>query len=1027
MPNDNTRRRRGKRKDKRYSPQPKMTDFFPSQKSDEKRGFANESSNAIPNTNNNDAVTVLYESKVNHEAKCDPVLEWTEEDVKQWLHRLPDGLGQYSQNFVEAGVTGKYLVNHLTVDILESMKIKKMHALHLYEEICELRRKGIHSIDDVRAYIQRHEHLLLPYATNNFKVENFTVKETHPFHEKVQNEAIPMGGYDCSQGHPNLLLWNLPQSTKQFKNDNPGVSWVLKVGQRILNGGRNHPLGVLFGVSGCGKSRTIFEVLSTRYGLYFEPYGSQQPGSPEMKPLESKIHMKAEYDKENLTSIATHLIHALVLTRLLLLFHCQRLACDASTTMQPRSWLFAQLRAPQLLTSNNLVLFTEVFEQLSKCHPEVVLDEVEDLLKKFVTDARFQKTKSNLYVFTDEAHVLLKSCERKFVSRTAGDKGRALFSHFFKTLSDLDHMNIFLAGTALRLSDSQELMKSCIGKDTKEEDLVFHKFYRYDTDNKIQEYLWKFMSPGRFLKDIRELFQGRPRFLACFVSHVLRHNATDKDEIIEESIHDAKTFLIGGKNIRDKRSLGYQLDQLDEQGRPTLVRVAGGRADVINLLEKLVVAYYLSNGPLLLPCPEEMNLVDRGICYVEIDNEHGCLTKAKITEPLVVIAIKKFFERIGIYSNIEEWVQDLLLNPLIGPQSRGLLFEMFVPGWVRKSFNMEPIDVSTHPLFRGIKDLPPWLQNCRLWPGNGKSINCASATGTGKYLTEPKHQFVFPDSNAGPDLIFYLEELDSPVRSEGVTNSLPIGEFLPQITGSQPPFATLQSTVDSTMSGICKQFGDAAVSVDIPLSENRIFDVPSSCIIKQDNTDALSVTANGCYNCDEDASELLQYGEVLPTCDTADMAGESNAVARLGQARGRLRLCLAQVKLSSDGKVSSNTAQHGKKTTDWRNLYDRTQKDGNPGIPNDRKDKAVAACKALQAEEGTLRILMCVPAIAKPQKGTLLKQDPIVSEVVGNDVFLVITLDNLAYFGADERDLNLIRMITDPEIREAVAVKEMRM
>lgn len=236
---------------------------------------------------------------------------------------------------------------------------------------------------------------------------------------------------------------------------------------------------MLFGVSGCGKSRTIFEVLSIRYGLYFEPFGGgPQPGSPEMHILEKEIRLKSDYDKENLRKVADHCIYTLLLTRLLIMFQCKEIAVKSNQKMKPRSWLFLQLQARQLLTDGSEVLFSKVFELLYKCHPEDVSAKLDDVLNEFMKDEFFQRPKSNLYVFMDEAHVLLKQCKYDFDSATDNDEKRSFFSHFFKSLSYLRNINVFLAGTALRLSESRELMKSCIGKTVYEEDMIFHKFWR---------------------------------------------------------------------------------------------------------------------------------------------------------------------------------------------------------------------------------------------------------------------------------------------------------------------------------------------------------------------------------------------------------------------------------------------------------------------------------------------------------------------------------------------------------------------
>lgn len=60
-----------------------------------------------------------------------------------------------------------------------------------------------------------------------------------------------------------------------------------------------------------------------------------------------------------------------------------------------------------------------------------------------------------------------------------------------------------------------------------------------------------------------------------------------------------------------------------------------------------VLAFQLSNGKLMLSCPAHVDIVDHGICYVEI--EDGCPTKATINENLVILAIVGFFKTTSDY------------------------------------------------------------------------------------------------------------------------------------------------------------------------------------------------------------------------------------------------------------------------------------------------------------------------------------------------------------------------------------------
>jgi len=82
-------------------------------------------------------------------------------------------------------------------------------------------------------------------------------------------------------------------------------------------------LAIIFGASGCGKTRAIFESLSKKIGLYFTTSFSHSAcGSTDLRfALQNLLSDRITSDKESNKRIAQHLFLSLILARLWLLNH----------------------------------------------------------------------------------------------------------------------------------------------------------------------------------------------------------------------------------------------------------------------------------------------------------------------------------------------------------------------------------------------------------------------------------------------------------------------------------------------------------------------------------------------------------------------------------------------------------------------------------------------------------------------------------------------------------------------------------
>ena len=123
----------------------------------------------------------------------------------------------------------------------------------------------------------------------------------------------------------------------------------------------------LLAVSGGGKTRTAYEVLSKRLGIYFTASVAGNGGSHDLQSLCKLLNQKGK-EGQNLEVIAPHHLNALLLARLLVLYELKK-----ESSLDPYVWLLLQVRPTIFLNlpSWGQDLFSVISQILVKCSPEV--------------------------------------------------------------------------------------------------------------------------------------------------------------------------------------------------------------------------------------------------------------------------------------------------------------------------------------------------------------------------------------------------------------------------------------------------------------------------------------------------------------------------------------------------------------------------------------------------------------------------------------------------------------------------------
>lgn len=187
--------------------------------------------------------------------------------------------------------------------------------------------------------------------SNNTKYLNEFVKGLHTLPTTQGNiSGLPSvrmrGGTHCSTSTtPSLLFFDLPECREYDASIDKDKGKGDNAAEEILRAQPSMRHLPLFGVSGCGKTRTAIELLSRTWGLYFNA-GNADHGSHDMHALKGQVvSFEDKYmtqDKHQNTINACHLTLHLLYARLWILNYCLSIpGCEKTFT--PQRWMLLQV------------------------------------------------------------------------------------------------------------------------------------------------------------------------------------------------------------------------------------------------------------------------------------------------------------------------------------------------------------------------------------------------------------------------------------------------------------------------------------------------------------------------------------------------------------------------------------------------------------------------------------------------------------------------------------------------------------
>ncbi|KAF9276720.1 hypothetical protein BGZ88_001564, partial [Linnemannia elongata] len=280
-----------------------------------------------------------------------------------------------------------------------------------------------------------------------------------------------------TKDRPSLLFLGLLETSAT--QDTP--STADRVLERIH--GQSIPLLPLFGVSGCGKTRTAIEMLSKNWGFYFNASSTDWGSNDLLCFLELVQQKKRHKHGDPMSNAHVHVLAlGLVLARVIILHHCLKIAEREGTTFTCKRWMLLQVGCCTMSVGDlSSMLFTSIADAIHG-HSIIITnmrilvrDRFSSLRQRFpslTSDTPFQSFDYKILLVIDEAQNLGRQetpskAERHARTGSFDDYKRPIFSALvhglYQIAADRNQFCVIPCGTGLSILDIDWLEDSAPG------------------------------------------------------------------------------------------------------------------------------------------------------------------------------------------------------------------------------------------------------------------------------------------------------------------------------------------------------------------------------------------------------------------------------------------------------------------------------------------------------------------------------------------------------------------------------------
>ncbi|KAG0336079.1 hypothetical protein BG004_008207 [Podila humilis] len=583
-------------------------------------------------------------------------------------------------------------------------------------------------------------------------------------------------------GRPSLLFMDLPDpSTPEATTNNQAASSILE-----LVTANNRPNLPVFGVSGCGKTRAVIELLSQYWGFYFNA-ADDDWGSSDMMTLYNTIrgYLKDVQNSSTPVDPETNNYHArkttllLFLSRLLIFNYCIGVQGIGKTFTSAR-WALLQV-CPHVLFKD---LFNELFVKLVQLRHHRVLDLVdyvrnvhEDVKSRLIKHGCLPKIKdgTRLLVINDEAQFLGDQFNGCFQSATSTDSPRPLLSPILHAFRDVGQHQLTLVTCGTGLSVSTLFWVQSSGSGLKDSSTTFEyvEFPGWTAKESIKTYIDRVRRclpdykakqalddhfPPEAIDILFKKFAGRFRPAITAIERIIESNRTG---VWKETIDDVEDRLVSWSHRDIKGNLCYEIERLETKHNKYKHQFEGDSID--SMLGLLMYQRCMFGSHDLVLKEVDPLLVEHAFGRIKIIS--GKATTV-IDEPFVSKAVENYFVANDPYFKKELRRRMKKSSPI----EQGCVFERFMMKVFSETFNTLPLSEWKHkpkisdmcPALIGTVEIVGWRE-----PGleqgtthammSMEEFMDAHVNHASIRKNTPVAPFFFPKSKpSGPDLVFFI-------------------------------------------------------------------------------------------------------------------------------------------------------------------------------------------------------------------------------------------------------------------------------
>ena len=544
-----------------------------------------------------------------------------------------------------------------------------------------------------------------------------------------------------SNGVPDLLSCErIYSDLKKYGVDMPVDKLIVEMnGIQTLN--RNAT--VLIGVSGCGKSRTCFDICHKIFGLYYDCIKDVELNfiCDSLKHILSSDKKKRTMESHSQFELeAKRYLECLITTRLFVL----KQLLEMNTTLSPSQWLLIQREVKAR------GLFNKIYSYLNRLPWKISHEFYRSMASKF---------SSECVVIFDESQFLLGKLETDFCSLKPENRGikdgqfenpRSFFTFVIDFITNSQFKSVW-CGTEMRIKNVDLVYSAAAGKP--DEIQIFTEFNYLDpglVKNLLSEWLNVALKPD-VMHEICHFLQGRPRVLMAFITEIFKSQSTEFDastrvETLFKQYQEIMTTIKGQKESADISFYAFWNSRIKHLVSP-FFNADQSQKQVLDLLLILCISFLFGNGE-TMSFASDIDILVTGLVMVnKIDGNWTC----RMAEPLVLTA---GMNALSDYSPniLLEFFSKQMFTPVTAlyptVQYRGTLIEMVVALRTLQAWWREDA-------FKTL--LPKWVIDLDIPKPRG-IIDARQKTrnSENQFILQLRDQVypyvLLPPSNAGPDI-----------------------------------------------------------------------------------------------------------------------------------------------------------------------------------------------------------------------------------------------------------------------------------